>query len=176
MNNWYAVYTKVNGEKKVISQLTRKKMNFCCPMNRHSQISRFRKKSSVEYPLFPGIIFVEADAGSAQELTRLNGVENLLYWLGTPARISDLEIEALQQFTCNYPGIRVDKIPVNVHIRPELTFEKQVSLSGNRVNVTGQIARLELPVIGFRLEAPVTGAFPEIHPVLQQQQLTASLS
>lgn len=176
MNNWYAVYTKVNGEKKVISQLIRKKMNFCCPMNRHNQISRFGKKSSIEYPLFPGIIFVEASAGATQDLTRLNGVENLLYWLGSPARISDLEIEALQQFTCNYPDIRVEKIPVNVHIRPELTFEKQVSLNGNRVNVTGQIARLELPVIGFRLEAQVTGSFPEILPAIQQPQLAASLS
>ncbi|MEP6750927.1 MAG: UpxY family transcription antiterminator, partial [Bacteroidota bacterium] len=94
---WYVVYTRPRWEKKVADQLSRKKIDYYCPLNRvHRQWSD-RKKIVLE-PLFSAYVFVQIDETEQLQVRLTDGVINFVYWLGKPAVIKNEEIHAIREF------------------------------------------------------------------------------
>src|SRR4029077_16112 len=94
---WFAVYTRPRWEKKVAEILTRKKVENYCPLNKVLRQWSDRKKI-VHEPLFTSYVFVRVSESEIMSLKRINGVTNLVYWLGKPAIIRDSEIETIKMF------------------------------------------------------------------------------
>ncbi|MFM2360302.1 MAG: hypothetical protein RLY16_2295 [Bacteroidota bacterium] len=159
--NWYAVYTKVNGERKVVNQMLRKKIEHYCPLNNLSNTQTGLRKKDVLVPLFQGIVFVYTDVAGLKNILNLSGVSNILYWLGKPAIIHQEEIEQLQHFTGKYTSMQVEKIAVNTKSLPKITQEQNVKIEGKMVSVTGYSIRLSLPSIGFSVCAAIDNFIPE---------------
>ncbi|MGH2648734.1 MAG: UpxY family transcription antiterminator, partial [Ginsengibacter sp.] len=73
--NWYAVYTKPQWEKKVASILKRKKFKSYCPL-----IAKPGTRKNVLQPLFPSYVFVQANAEEISSIKQVQGVINFVYW------------------------------------------------------------------------------------------------
>ena len=95
--NWYAVYTKPRWEKKVAETLTNQKIHNYCPLNRVLRQWSDRKKFVYE-PLFTSYVFVRVAERQLARLNQLDGILQVVYWLGKPAIIKEEEIEVIRQF------------------------------------------------------------------------------
>jgi transcription antitermination factor NusG len=101
---WYAVYTKPRWEKKVANLLTQKKIVNYCPVQTVIKVWTDRKKK-IEQPLLPSYVFVKASTEEEkEEIRRVDGIVNFVYWLNKPAVIKDVEIKRLIEFTEKHAG------------------------------------------------------------------------
>ncbi len=110
---WYAVYTKLRCEKKVAETLTRKKIENYCPLNRVERYWSGSKKL-IEEPLFTNYIFVRITELQHTELKKIYGIVNLVYWLGKPVVITDLEIETIRRFLNDHINVTIEKTTVDL--------------------------------------------------------------
>src|SRR4051812_47816627 len=94
---WYAVYTRPRWEKKVAEILSSKKIENYCPLNKVVRQWSDRKKI-VHEPLFTSYVFVHVEDGKLGKLRQIDGIINMVYWLGKPAVIRDVEIETIKRF------------------------------------------------------------------------------
>src|SRR5688500_8141125 len=101
---WHAVYTRPNSEKKVAQILTHKKIINYCPLNR---VSRPGKEGKVyEVPLFSSFVFVKISADQYQQIRRLDGIINFLYWLGSPVTIEESELDMIRHFLDEHINVK----------------------------------------------------------------------
>jgi transcription antitermination factor NusG len=101
---WYAVYTKPRWEKKVANLLTQKRIVNYCPVQTVIKVWTDRKKK-IEQPLLPSYVFVKASTEEEkEEIRRVDGIVNFVYWLNKPAVIKDVEIKRLIEFTEKHAG------------------------------------------------------------------------
>ena len=110
---WYAVYTKPRCEKRVAEILTRKKIENYCPLNRVEKYWSGSKKL-IEEPLFTNYIFVRATELQHTELKKIYGIVNLVYWLGKPVVITDMEIETIMRFLNDHINVTIEKTSVDL--------------------------------------------------------------
>src|SRR6185295_9884757 len=96
--NWYAVYTRPHCEKRVVSSLTKRKIENFCPLNCR-KIKSFRRSKILQEPLFRSYVFVYITFAEADLVKQINGVINILYWRNEPAVIKQDEINAIKEFT-----------------------------------------------------------------------------
>ena len=95
--NWYVVYTKPKWEKKVAERLNEIGMVTFCPLiTKTSQWSDRKKKISV--PLFNSYIFVQLEDKERNRIFEVVGAVRYLFWLGKPAIVRDVEIEAIKNW------------------------------------------------------------------------------
>ncbi len=95
--NWYVVYTKPKWEKKVAERLNEIGVITFCPLiTKISQWSDRKKKIIV--PLFNSYIFVQLEDKERNRIFEVVGVIRYLFWLGKPAVVRDIEIEAIQKW------------------------------------------------------------------------------
>ena len=101
--NWYAVHTKSRHEFQVVERLKQKGINAFLP-----SVERLRKwkdrKKIIEFPLFPGYLFVNIskDLQSILSVLKVTGVVRLLCTLpGEPDPIPDEQIVSLQKLIEN---------------------------------------------------------------------------
>jgi transcription antitermination factor NusG len=106
--DWRVLYTKPRNEKKVFELLTLKGVECYCPCQKVLKQWSDRKKW-VEEPLFKSYIFVKKPKTEKEKLSILetNGVVRFLYWLGKPACVKQIEIEAIQKFLGEHESIEV---------------------------------------------------------------------
>ncbi|MBC5864208.1 UpxY family transcription antiterminator [Flavobacterium turcicum] len=95
--NWYVVYTKPKGEKKVSLQLQNRDINCYCPVVVQSRQWSDRKKK-VEIPLFNSYVFVQLSEENRHLVFDVPGVVRYLFWLGKPAIVRNEEIETIQNW------------------------------------------------------------------------------
>lgn len=147
---WYTIYTKPQAEKKVFETLVNKKFKAYCPLNRIGQSwsdKRFR-----EDPLFKSFVFVNASESQLKDLKKINGVMNLVYWLGKPVVVSESEISLMNRFLNDHLNVTVEKTEIGddrFEFSDDTTFEHY---SDNTL-AQNKIARIVIPSLGFILQA-----------------------
>ena len=92
---WYVLYTKSRQEKKVTESLNLLGVNAYCPVVTTMKQWSDRKKK-VEEPLIKSYVFVNLEESNRDIVFEVSGVVRYLFWLGKPAVVRDVEIEALQ--------------------------------------------------------------------------------
>lgn len=95
--NWYALYTKPRNEKKVADSLNAMGIEAYCPVVTTLKQWSDRKKK-VTAPVLPSYVFVCLDAAQRNIVFQVAGVVRYVFWLGQPAIIRAIEIEALKEY------------------------------------------------------------------------------
>ncbi|RTZ10587.1 UpxY family transcription antiterminator [Flavobacterium sp. GSP27] len=95
--NWYVVYTKPKGEKKVAEQLNRFGINCYCPLIIKEQQWSDRKKK-IQVPLFNHYVFVQLAEKDRNLVFASPGVIRYLFWLGKHAIVKDTEIKTIKEW------------------------------------------------------------------------------
>jgi transcription antitermination factor NusG len=93
---WYAVYTSARHEKFVQAQLTAKQIQSFLPL--YTNVRRWKNgvRREIQFPLFPGYVFVCVDTNERLPVVQTAGV---LYMVGNgtmPLPIEDQEMHALR--------------------------------------------------------------------------------
>ncbi len=148
--NWYAVYTKPQWEKKVTSILKRKKFKSYCPL-----IVKAGNKKNIFQPLFPSYVFVQATPGEMSAIRQTQGVINFVYWLTEPAVIENDEIDAIKEFLNDYKYIKLEKIGVNTNDKARVVGDLMTTIDGKMVSVKNKTMKAMLPSLGFSIIAEV---------------------
>jgi transcription antitermination factor NusG len=92
---WYVLYTKPRQEKKVADSLNATGIEAYCPLVTVVKQWSDRKKK-VQIPLINSYVFVNIDENHREAVFKVSGVVRYLFWLGKPAVVRAIEIEALQ--------------------------------------------------------------------------------
>ncbi len=93
---WYVLYTKPRQEKKVADSLNAIGIEAYCPMVTVVKQWSDRKKK-VQIPLINSYVFVNLEEQKREDVFKVNGIVRYLFWLGKPAVVRAIEIEALQK-------------------------------------------------------------------------------
>ena len=103
---WNVLYTKSKTEKKVFERLSNLGIDLYCPCQRTLKKWSDRKKW-VNEPVFKSYIFVKAPDSESQKLQILDtpGVVRFLYWLGQPAQVRQVEIDAIRSFLGEHQSV-----------------------------------------------------------------------
>jgi len=149
---WFAVYTRPRSEKKVAEILTRRKIENYCPINKIVRQWSDRKKV-VHEPLFTSYVFARVSESNVTALKQTNGVINLVYWLGKPAVIRDLEIEAVRKFLSEYSNIKLQKTPVTINDHVRVLSGPLMDLEGKVLSIGSNTVKLALPSLGYMMFA-----------------------
>ncbi len=159
--NWYAVYTRPRCEKKVAEQLSRKKIECYCPINKVVRQWSDRKKVVFE-PLFATYVFVNAAETELAQLKQMDGVVNLVYWLQRPAVIPEREIEAIRHFLQDNINVTLQKTTINISDRVRIISGPLMAHEGNVLSVKSRTVKLSLPSLGYLMIAEVQSASVEV--------------
>jgi transcription antitermination factor NusG len=92
---WYVLYTKPRQEKKVAHSLNAIGIEAYCPMVTVVKQWSDRKKK-VQLPLINSYVFVNIEEHKREDVFKVSGIVKYLFWLGKPAVVRAIEIEALQ--------------------------------------------------------------------------------
>ena len=93
---WYVLYTKPRQEKKVADSLNAVGIEAYCPMVTVVKQWSDRKKK-VQIPLINSYVFVNIGEHQREAVFKVSGIVRYLFWLGKPAVVRGIEIEALQK-------------------------------------------------------------------------------
>ncbi|MBI1747962.1 MAG: UpxY family transcription antiterminator [Acidobacteria bacterium] len=94
---WYAVHTYGRHEKKVATQLAEKEAVCFLPLRR--VWSRWKDRTKlVEFPLFPGYVFVNVSLKDKLKVLNTDGVACLVGFDHSPMPIPDEQIHAIMVF------------------------------------------------------------------------------
>jgi transcription antitermination factor NusG len=109
----------------------------------------------VEEPLFKSYLFVHIPASEQNAVRMVSGVLNVVYWLGKPAVVKQVEIDRVKRFLNEYDNITVELLDLrpddNVVIRSGILMDKKAKVLrtlGNRVEVA-------IESLGYKLVAYV---------------------
>ena len=151
---WLAVYTKPRWEKKIYQVLTEKGIESYCPLNKVHRKWSDRIKL-VEEPLFKSYVFVHIRPDEEENVKRVNGVLNFVYWLGKPASIRQQDIDRIKRFLNDYEDVTAEVLTIkpedNVIITSGAFMEKQAKV----IRKVGNRVELEINSLGYRLVAYV---------------------
>lgn len=92
---WYAIYTRVNQEKKLRALLEERKIECYLPLTRVLRQWCDRKKW-IEEPLFRSYIFVRVSYHEYYDVLDLSGVVGYVTFGGKPQSIPDIQIENIK--------------------------------------------------------------------------------
>lgn len=106
--NWMVLCTKPRSEKKVQERLSLMGYEVYCPCQRILKQWSDRKKW-VEEPIFKSYIFIKSAQSefSKIDILQSQGVVRFLYWLGKPAEVKQVEIDAIKTFLGEYNYIQI---------------------------------------------------------------------
>ena len=152
--NWYIIYTKPKWERKVTATLKKRKIENFLPLH-YKQITSFRRIKSREEPLFQSYVFANVAENEIFKLISVDGVVNLVYWKGEPAKIKDNEIEIIRDFISDHQDITLEKTKVNENDEARVIDSSRYSMSGNILTIKNTVAKVKLPSMGFTLVAKV---------------------
>ena len=151
---WYAVYTKPRCEKKIAETLTRKKIENYCPLNRVERYWSGSKKL-IQEPLFTNYIFVRGTELQHTELKKIYGIVNLVYWLGKPVVITDLEIETIRRFLKNYINVVIEKTAIEVDYSERKPESASMERERTVITVKNKKVSVILSSIGYLIAAEI---------------------
>ncbi|HYD16520.1 MAG TPA: UpxY family transcription antiterminator [Candidatus Nanoarchaeia archaeon] len=92
---WYIAMTKPRHEKRVAEQLAARGLTFYLPV--HSAIRQWKnRRARVEFPLFPGYLFVHIAFRERLRALSVPGVLRFVDFGGRPAKLQQVEIDSLK--------------------------------------------------------------------------------
>ncbi len=168
---WYAVYTKPRCERKVAEILSRKKIENYCPLNR---IERYwsGSKKFIEEPLFSNYLFVRGIEMQHTQLKKIHGVVNLVYWLGKPVVVTDLEIETLRRFLNDHINLTVEKTAIDLYNLESKRHDPLSELDIRVISAKNKKVYVNLSSIGYRITAEIES--PNVKVIPSASQITQS--
>jgi transcription termination/antitermination protein NusG len=96
--NWFAVYTNCRHEKRAAQHFQQREIAHYLPLFRSQRQGKNGARVAVDFPLFPGYIFVNITRDARVRVLQVPGVISIVSGLnGKPASISDGEIESLRE-------------------------------------------------------------------------------
>jgi transcription antitermination factor NusG len=94
---WYAVYCRVNHEKRVADQLHGKALESFLPT--YESVHRWKdRKVVITSPLFPGYLFVHLSSSDRMQVLTVPGVVSLVGPAGCPIPVAEQEIQSLKRW------------------------------------------------------------------------------
>jgi transcription antitermination factor NusG len=151
--NWYAVYTKPRWEKKVAATLEEMGIENYCPLVKTLKQWSDRKKIVLE-PLFKSYVFVHISDAEKWSLTKINGILNLVLWLGKPAIIKEEEIIVIKKFLNSFTDIQVvpnEKLEIKSRVRVKNGLF--MDYKGVLIELYGNRAKVRLECMGIQMDA-----------------------
>lgn len=106
--NWYAACTRSRHEKKIALQLREREVEYFLPLYTSTSEWRDRRKE-IQWPLFPGYIFVRSTLEDRLRILTVPGVSKLVSFKGVPSAISEECIEDLKR--CVSSNFRTEPHP-----------------------------------------------------------------
>ena len=146
--NWYAVYTKPHCEKKVASLFTKRKIENFFPLNCR-KIKSFRRSKILQEPLFKSYVFVNITLAEIALVRQTESVISILYWMGEPAVIKQVEIDAIKEFTNDHQNIELERTQVNIHDVARVVEGPAYSIDGNVFAIKNKTLKVSLPSLGY---------------------------
>ena len=117
---WYALYTCANHEKRVAAQLRVRTVEHFLPL--YSSVRRWKdRRVQLEYPLFPGYVFVRLALRDRLRVLEIPSVVRLVGFNGQPTALPAEEMEILRS------GLS-QRLRAEPH--PFLTIGRQVRITG----------------------------------------------
>ena len=160
-NQWYAVYTKPRWEKKTAELLTKRNIENYCPLNKVVRNWSDRKKTILE-PLFKSYVFIKADEKELYTIKQTDGILNYVYWLGKPAVIKQVEIEAIRSFLDEFQNVQLEHVDVNIHDTVRIKRGSLMEQEGDVLEVKNKTIKVYLPSMGYALVAEIEKCNVEI--------------
>lgn len=151
---WYALYTRPRWEKKVADTLSKNDIENYCPLNKVKKQWADRKKIVLE-PLFTSYVFVRVSEIEHLRLKKTEGVINLVYWLGKPAIIRDIEIAMIQRFLNEHKHVKLEKATVNLSDMVRITNGPLMDHEGEIISVSNKTVKILLPSLGYTMIAEI---------------------
>ena len=144
---WYVVYTKSKQEKKVAEGLKKLGIEAYCPLVTVMKQWSDRKKK-VEVPLINSYVFVNIDERQRDDVFNVSGIVRYLFWLGKPAVVRTIEIEALRK---SLEGIvtSFEILPFQKNEVISITSGPFQGFEGIIKHVNKKTVQLELLELGF---------------------------
>ncbi len=102
---WFAAYTSANREKRVAQQLAQRSVEHFLPLYASTRQWKDRKMR-LQFPLFPGYVFVRIALPDRLEVLNVPGVAKLVGFNGIPTPLPQEEIDALRISLAS--GVRVE--------------------------------------------------------------------
>ena len=152
--HWIAVYTRPRWEKKVSKILTSKNIEHYCPLIKVVKQWSDRKKVVFE-PLIHSYVFIRTNEKEYSLIKQVDGILNLVYWLGKPAIIKTKEIESLKYYLDDLYDVELKKIDVNINDEVKVIYGPLISLEGTVVEVKYKFVKIILPSLGYSITAQV---------------------
>src|SRR5260370_13653784 len=92
---WYAAYPCANPEKRIAEQLHLRGVEFFLPL--YDTVRRWKdRRVRMQFPLFPGYIFVHMPLGHQLRIVQVPGVVRLVGFGSVPAPLPDEQLETLR--------------------------------------------------------------------------------
>ena len=93
--HWYAAYTCAKHEKRVAADLGAREVEHFLPL--YSSVRRWKdRRVQLEFPLFPGYVFVRLALRDRLRVLQIPSVVRLVGFNGLPAALPDTEMELLR--------------------------------------------------------------------------------
>ena len=154
---WYLVYTKPGFEKKVSDILTRKKIENYCPVN--SVTGNCVNNKKVAKPsLFKGYVFIKTIETSLHEIKKINGVANIIYWMGKPVSVKNVEIKAIRLFLHEYTNVTIERTAIKPDNINDLQSGAEMEQEAPMVTIKNKKAFIGLPSLGYVMSAEIETA------------------
>ncbi|HSR66805.1 MAG TPA: UpxY family transcription antiterminator [Acidobacteriota bacterium] len=106
---WYAVHTRPRHEKVVAEQLCFKNIECFLPLR--EVLSKWKdRRKRVQFPLFPGYLFVHASLPSSRlDIIKVDSVVQILGFQGKPEPVPENQIDAVKRLV--YSELPYDPYP-----------------------------------------------------------------
>ena len=143
---WYVLYTAARAEKQVAQRISGEGIEAFLPLHRRKRKWSDRVKV-IEEPLFRSYVFVKCADHQLYNLRQIPGVAAILLYDRRPAKVRDVEIDAVKEFL-NYAENREivssgDKVQILCG-----SFEKR---EGKVLWTDGKVASLFLEELGAKI-------------------------
>jgi transcription antitermination factor NusG len=154
---WYAVYTKVNSEKKIRTQLEEQNIECYLPLKRTLRQWSDRKKW-VEEPLFRSYIFVKVSHAEFFNVLDISGVVCYVSFGGRAQSIPEYQIGNIKTFVKQEEKeISLTQELVQKGLKAEVLWGPLKGVKGEIVELSGQYRILiRVETIGCSLYANIT--------------------
>jgi len=149
---WYVVYFRGHGEKKLAETLSRRNIESYFPVTKVIQ-HRAADSKVVEQPLFSSYLFVRTTEKLLPALKKIPAVINVVYWLGKPVIVTDHEVNMLKRFLADRVNVKTEKITMG-----EVEVKKvanPVIEEENSFKIINQNIHIILPSLGYKITADV---------------------
>jgi transcription antitermination factor NusG len=152
---WYAVYIKNGSARKLTNALSRWGIEHLYAGQQPDRPWYDKRGTAAASTIFDSYIFVNLSVEQHNQVLKLDGVVNFVYWLDRPAVIKEMEIEMIKNFLNDYENIKIEKTFVNVKDMVRVVSGPAIDQKGNVLAVKSKTIKVVLPSLGCTMSAEI---------------------